>query len=81
MINLIKKGLVYDSDCDRFTIDNSIIDEIELLDVAYMCIGLAQDAIILSSHIKNNYFTENNQLYLDVLRSVSSNITDRLNLE
>lgn len=76
MINLVKKGLTYDSNCDRFTIDDSITDEIELLEVAYMCLNLAIDAVILSSNV-SNYFTENNQLYLDILRSVSENIQDR----
>lgn len=76
MINLVKKGLIYDSTCDRFTVDDSIIDEVELLEVAYMCLNLAIDAVILSSGV-NNYFTENNQLYLDVLRSVSTNIQDK----
>lgn len=76
MINLVKRGLAYDSTCDRFTIDDSIIDELELLEVAYMCLNLAIDAVILSSNVKS-YFTENNQLYLDVLRTVSENISDR----
>ena len=76
MINLVKKGLIYDSTCDIFTIDDSITDEIDLLEVAYMCINLAIDAVILSSNV-SNYFTENNQIYLDILRSVSENIQDR----
>jgi hypothetical protein len=76
VINLVKKGLTYDSNCDRFTIDDSITDEVELLEVAHMCINLAIDAVILSSNV-NNYFTENNQLYLDALRLVNANISDR----
>lgn len=76
MINLVKKGLIYDSNCDIFTIDDSITDEVELLEVAHMCINLAIDAVILSSNV-NNYFTENNQLYLDALRLVNANISDR----
>lgn len=76
MITLSKKGLIYDSASDIFTIDDSITDEIDLLEVAHMCLNLAIDAVILSSNV-NNYFTENNQLYLDVLRAVSENISDR----
>ena len=76
MLTYSIKGISYNSETENFAIDSRGLDEIGLLKVALDCIVLAQDAVIMAALTKN-YFTEGCQLYLDVLRAVSSDIREK----
>ena len=75
-IKLSAKGLTYDSELESFDVDWNL-DEIELLRTAIMCLELAMDAIKMSSNTKN-YFTENNELYLNLINAIRNNIKERI---
>ena len=69
-------GLAYDYEFKSFDVAYQP-DEIDLLKTAVMCLSLAIRAIEMSSKT-NNYFTENNGLYLNMIKVIRDDIKDRV---
>jgi hypothetical protein len=70
------KGLVYDYELESFEVASSP-DEIVLLKTAVMCLNLAKEAIEMAG-VTRNYFTENNSLYLNLIKVIRNSIEDRI---
>ena len=68
-------GLEYDYELKSFDVAYQS-DEIDLLKTAVMCLSLAIRAIDMSSKT-NNYFTENNGLYLNMIKVIRDDIKER----
>ena len=68
-------GLEYDYEFKSFDVAYQP-DEIDLLKTAVMCLGLAIRAIDMSSKT-NNYFTENNELYINMIKVIRDDIKER----